>query len=50
MGNKDEDWTVDYEATGERYKRSLEHWKGGDRKCFGLANLSELVWRQKLRA
>ena len=34
MGNKDEDWTVDYEATGERCKRSLEHWKGGDRKSL----------------
>ncbi|KAF7114474.1 hypothetical protein CNMCM5793_008778 [Aspergillus hiratsukae] len=36
-GDKDEDWTIEYEASAERYQRGVERMQNGDRKGFAQA-------------
>lgn len=35
-GDKDEDWTIEYEPVVDRYKRGVEIMKTGDRSGFGM--------------
>ncbi|GIK02047.1 hypothetical protein Aspvir_006090 [Aspergillus viridinutans] len=36
-GDKDEDWTIEYEPTAERYQRGIERMQKGDRRGFAQA-------------
>lgn len=43
-GDKDADWMIDHEPTGERNKRGLERFEKGDRMGFGLAVFSRVFF------
>jgi hypothetical protein len=43
-GDKNKDWMIDYEPTGERYKRGLERLQKGGRKGETVILSASMAW------